>query len=367
MAERNYVDILLDLKGRIQLARQRAVLAVNSALLYAYWEIGNTILVQKKKEGWGTKVINRLITDLRTEFPDMKGLSPRNFRYMQTFADAYPDLVNRAPEKIQDNEKQSIIIGQQLAAQLPWSHHQIILDKLWTIEERLFYIQHAVENGWSRKTLMQQIALRLHLRQGRSITNFQQTLPNIQSDLAQEIFKSPYLFDFISANENEREAQLEKSLIRHMKNFILELGRGFAYVGNQYRVKVGEEYVVLDLLFFHYLLNCFVVFDLKVTNFKPEYAGKLNFYTTVVDEEVKSSDHRPTIGVLLCKSSDQTMVKYSLKNINSPLGVSTFELVKDLPAEIKMVMPTIEELEGELEKELKMHEQNLATKKSLYP
>jgi predicted nuclease of restriction endonuclease-like (RecB) superfamily len=355
----NYLDILTELKAKIQQARRRALLAANNEMLFTYWEIGNTIIRQKKLNGWGAKVINKLIADLKTEFPNMKGLSPRNFRYMQTFASAYPNFgtpIHPASDnKSIDNQK--IIIRQQAAAQLPWSHHQIILDKVSTLQVREFYIHQAAENGWNRNTLLQQIRLGLFERQGGAITNFSQTLPKDQSDLAQEIFKSPYIFDFIQATENQRETELEKSLIQHMKNFILELGRGFAYVGNQHRVRVGDEDIYLDILFFHYLLNCFVIFEFKITPLKPEYAGKLNFYTTVVDEEIKCDHHKPTIGVLLCKSSNQTMVKFSLKNITSPLGVSTFELMKDLPAELKTVMPSVEELEQEMEKEIKLHTQ----------
>ncbi|PZR23048.1 MAG: DUF1016 domain-containing protein [Citrobacter freundii] len=362
MKGHNYIDVLKDLKTKIQHARQRALLAVNNEMLLTYWEIGNTIITQKRLQGWGAKVINKLIADLKTEFPTMKGLSPRNFRYMQTFAGAYPDFGIRLQSTTEQHhiDNQIIKIRQQAAAQLPWSHHQIILDKTTSLEVRQFYIQQAAENGWSRNTLLQQIRLGLFERQGTAITNFSQVLPKAQSDLAQEIFKNPYVFDFIQASENQREAELEKSLIQHMKNFILELGRGFAYVGNQHRVRVGDEDIYLDMLFFHYLLNCFVVFELKITPFKPEYAGKLNFYTAVVDEEIKCDHHKPTIGVLLCKSSNQTMVKFSLKNINSPLGVSTFELMKDLPAEIKTVMPSVEELEQEMEKEIKLHEQAAA-------
>lgn len=353
----NYIDVLTELKTKIQQARRRALLAVNNEMLFTYWEIGNTILKQNKQNAWGSKVISRLIKDLRTEFPDMKGLSLRNLHYMRAFAAAYPAFDLIAQDQIDGIENQELVIVQQLAAKLPWTHHQILLDKVKTTHERSFYMKKIVEDGWSRQTLIQQIHLGLFERQGNAITNFSQTLPKAQSDLAQEIFKNPYIFDFIQANENQRETALEKSLIQHMKNFILELGRGFAYVGNQHRVRVGDEDIYLDMLFFHYLLNCFVIFEMKITPFKPEYAGKLNFYTTVVDEEIRCDHHKPTIGVLLCKSSNQTMVKFSLKNINSPLGVSTFELMKDLPAEIKTVMPSVEELEQEMEKEIRLHEQ----------
>ncbi|WP_255723882.1 PDDEXK nuclease domain-containing protein, partial [Terrimonas ginsenosidimutans] len=353
--------ILQTLKEKIQHARQRAMLAVNGLLLSTYWEIGITILTQQKQEGWGAGVINRLIEDLRKEFPDMRGLSIRNVKYMRAFAQAYPNF-GKYPQNSKDHENQADIIVQPVAAQLPWTHHQVIIDKAKTDEERYFYIQQAASNGWSRKQLAQEINSKLYLRQGNAITNFDNTLPKLDSALANETFKNPYIFDFLHASEQVRGLGLEKALVQQIKNFILELGRGFAFIGNQFKVKVGETDVSLDLLFFHYRLNCFIVFDLKIGEFKPEFAGKLNFYTTVVDEEIKLPEHKPTIGVLLCKSSDQTMVKYSLKNIKSPLGVSTFELLKDLPQELKPDMPSVEELEEEIEKEIKMYERELKDK-----
>ncbi len=361
MITETYIDILQELKGKIQQARQRAMLAVNSQLLITYWEIGNTILQQRRKEGWGTNIINRLITDLKAEFPDMKGLSPRNIKYMRKFAEEYPAF-GKLKDQGKSNENQEDIIVQQLVAQLPWGHQLVLLERLKDKPQRAFYMTKAIENGWSRSVLLNQIAGQLHLRQGYAINNFDQSLPLDQSDLVKETFKNPYIFDFIHASEQVRELGLEKALVQQIKNFILELGRGFAFIGNQFKVKVGETEVSLDLLFFHYRLNCFIVFDLKIGEFKPEFAGKLNFYTTVVDEEIKLPEHKPTIGVLLCKSSDQTMVKYSLKNISSPLGVSTFELLKDLPKELKPDMPSVEELEDEIEKEIKMYERGLEKK-----
>lgn len=355
MSDNNYMLLLQDLKGKIQHARQRAVLAVNSELLIAYWEIGNTILIQQKKEGWGTKVISRLIADLKTEFPDMKGLSPRNFKYMRAFAEAYPKFSAIYGAKLQISERQDFIIVQQLAAQLPWTHHQVLLDKTKTEAERVFYIRKAVENGWSRNILAHQISNQLHLRQGNAITNFELTMPKIQSDLANETLKNPYLFDFLGTSANKRESELEKALIQHIKHFMLELGRGFAYVGNQYNIRVEEDEFFLDLLFFNYRLDCFIVLELKVGEFKPEHAGKLNFYINVVDAQIRLPNHKPTIGILLCKSSNQTTVKYALQNIHSPIGVSTYELTNALPSELKTDMPTIEELEKEIEKETQMH------------
>jgi predicted nuclease of restriction endonuclease-like (RecB) superfamily len=357
----NYIGILQELKGKIQQARQRAMLAVNTELLITYWEIGNTVLQQQRKEGWGTNIINRLISDLKTEFPDMRGLSPRNLKYMRKFAEAYPSF-GKMLNQHESNENQEDIIVQQAVAQLPWGHQLVLLERVKDKSHRLFYMNKTIENGWSRNILLNQIAGQLHLRQGSSLNNFDRSLPADQSDLVKETFKNPYIFDFLHASEQVRELGLEKALVQQIKNFILELGRGFAFIGNQFKIKVGESEVSLDLLFFHYRLDCFIVFDLKIGEFKPEFAGKLNFYTTVVDEEIKLPEHKPTIGVLLCKSSDQTMVKYSLKNINSPLGVSTFELLKDLPQDLKPDMPSVEELEDEIEKEIKMYEKQIERK-----
>jgi predicted nuclease of restriction endonuclease-like (RecB) superfamily len=358
MPDNNYTHILQDLKSKIQSARQRAILAVNSELLFAYWEIGNTILVQQKNEGWGTKVIGRLIADLRAEFPDMKGLSPRNFKYMRAFAQAYPQFMDVRFAKPQEYENQDFIIVQQLAAQLPWTHHQVLLDKTKTIAEKSFYIKKAVENGWSRNVLLLQLSSQLHLRQGKALTNFELTLPEPQSDLAIETFKNPYVFDFLNSTDVIRELGMEKALIQHIKHFMLELGRGFAYVGNQYNIRVEDDEFFLDILFFNYRLNCFVIVDLKLKEFKPEHAGKLNFYINVIDAQVKLPHHKPTIGILLCKSSNQTIVKYALQDINSPIGISNYELTNALPKELKADMPTIEELEQEMEKEIEMHKQS---------
>lgn len=274
---------------------------------------------------------------------------------MRAFAEAYPEFIRHSEKSNQSTDKQSVIIVQQLVAQLPWSHHLVILQKIKSSAERVFYIRKAIENGWSRNILLHQIDMQLHLRQGKAITNFELTLPEPQSDLAIETFKNPYVFDFINSTDAVRELGMEKALIQHIKHFMLELGRGFAYVGNQYNIRVEDDEFFLDILFFNYRLDCFVVVDLKLKDFKPEHAGKLNFYINVIDAQVKLPQHKPTIGILLCKSADQTIVKYALQNIHSPIGISNFELTNALPKELKADMPTIEELEQEIEKEIQMH------------
>ncbi|MEQ8423891.1 MAG: PDDEXK nuclease domain-containing protein, partial [Cyclobacteriaceae bacterium] len=350
----NYQQIINSLKEKIRRARFKASLAVNKELVATYWEIGCVILEQQKKEGWGAKVIDRLSSDLRAEFPEFKGLSVRNFKYMRAFAEAYPEFgmgQQPAAQMQTGHNNPSITIVQQLAAQLPWGHHQILLDKVKEPSQRLFYIQHCAENGWSRNILAEQIASNLYERQGNAITNFKDTLPDLQSDLAQQTLKNPYVFDFLGLGEEVKERELENALIQHLKSFMLELGKGFAYVGRQKNLVVEGDDFFLDLLFYNYLLRCFVVFELKVGEFKPEFAGKLNFYVNTINDQLKGKDDQPTVGVLLCKTPNETVVRFSLQGIESPIGVADYQLAQALPQQLKTEMPTVEELEAEIDKE----------------
>lgn len=354
VVEKAYLSVLKKLKVQIRHARQKVALTVNTELLELYWEIGNTISRQIHLEGWGTKVIEKLAKDLKMEFPDLKGLSFRNLHYMKTFAEAWPrnSILQPVVAKLQDSDGQSFKFLQPLVAKLPWAHHIVLLNKTKTAEERLFYLKKSIENGWSKSVLAAQIDSQLHLRQGKAITNFEFTLPKPQSDLARETLKNPYIFDFLGFEEDIQERELEKALMQHIKKFTLELGRGFAYVGNQYNLKVEDDEYFLDLLFYNYQLHSFVVFELKVCDFKPEFAGKLNFYISTINEKIKGEKDLPTIGVLLCKTPNETVVKYSLQNINAPMGIAEYEYTKALPKQLKRGMPTIEELEKELEKEV---------------
>ena len=349
--EYNYNSILDSLKEKIRLSERRAITAVNTELLTIYWEIGNTILQQQLKEGWGTKVIKKLALDLKTAFPDFIGLSVRNLHYMRSFAEAWP-IVQPLAVQLQNNENQLITFVQPLVAQIPWSHHIVILNKLTDSDLRLFYIKKTIENGWSKAILAIQIGSGLHLRQGNAITNFDRAINFDQSDLAKETFKNPYIFDFLAMGEQIQERDLENALIEHIKKFMLELGRGFAYVGNQYNLQVEGDDYYLDLLFFNFKLNRFVVFELKVGEFKPEYAGKLNFYINTIDEQIKQKDHNPTIGILLCKTPNSSVVKFALKGMDTPMGVAEYELNSAIPRQFRGQMPTIKELEQELEKEI---------------
>jgi predicted nuclease of restriction endonuclease-like (RecB) superfamily len=356
MAEigKGYLVILDDLKKKIRKARQKAAIVVNTELLAIYWEIGRTIIHQQQAAGWGKKIVGTLSKDLRVEFTDMKGFSERNLVYMQTFANAWPHFPFAQPvvAELKKTSKGENEFAQPLVAQIPWAHHIIILTKLSSLAERLFYIKKTAENGWSKSILALQIESGLHLRQGNAINNFTATLPKPQSDLARETLKSPYIFEFLGIGGEMHERDLEKALIQHIKKFMLELGKGFAYVGNQYNIKVEEDDYFLDLLFYNYHLHCFVVFELKVGNFKAEYTGKLNLYINTVNNQIKGAEDKPTIGILLCKTPNKTLVKYSLQGVSTPMGIAEYEFTKALPKQLKGEIPTIEELEYELEKEI---------------
>jgi len=366
LPDKNYQQLLNSLKEKIRQARVKAVVSVNYYLIQVYWEIGSAIAQQQHAEGWGAKTVDNLSKDLKVEFTDMKGLSPRNLRYMRDFANAYPHFpflqapLAKLPDvpilqvplaKLQNREKNANAIVQAPLAQLTWYHHITLLDKVKEPATRLFYIHQTIANGWSRDVLVLQIENKLFERQGKAITNFPQTLPAADSDLAMQTFKSPYVLDFLTLGDAAKERDVERGLIEHLKKFMLELGRGFAYVGNQYNLNVKGDDYFLDLLFYNYHLHCFVVFELKIGEFKPEFAGKLNFYINTINQQVKGAEDKPTIGILLCKTPNETVVKYSLQGIDTPIGVADYKLAKALPKEFKGEIPSIQELEAEIEKE----------------
>ena len=324
----NYDRFLQNLKERIRSAQVRASLAVNQELIVLYWQIGQEILTRQSQEGKRAKVIERLAKDLKQEFPNMKGFSRTSLMYMRAFADAYPDLE----------------FVQRSAGQIPWRHNQAILDKLKVPEERQWYIQQSLESAWSRDILILQIESGLYQRQGNAISNFDRTLPPIQSDLAQQLIKDPYHLEFLTLVDDAQERDLEFALVTHIRRFLLELGVGFAFVGSQYRLIVeGEEFFV-DMLFYHLKLRCYVVIDLKMKDFKPEYSGKMNFYVSAIDDLLRHADDQPTIGIILCRDKKKTIAEYSLRNIHSPIAISTHRLPKPLQDNL----PTIEELETEI-------------------
>jgi predicted nuclease of restriction endonuclease-like (RecB) superfamily len=266
-----YDEFLLDLKSRIQSAQVKAAISISRELITLYWNIGREILQRQTAQGWGAKVIDRLARDLHAAFRDMKGFSPRNIKYMRAFADAYA-------------EEQFV---QQVAAQIPWFHHCVLLDKVKDSAERVWYIRQTVENGWSRNVLVLQIESGLYRRKGKAITNFDRTLPAPQSDLAQQLLKDPYNFDFLTLDTEARERDLERGLLTHIRQFLLELGVGFAFVGSQYHLEVGGDDFYIDLLFYHLQLRCFVVIDLKMRKFMPADAGQMNFYLSAVDDLIR--------------------------------------------------------------------------------
>lgn len=329
----DYDRFLHELKERIRNAQIRAALAVNRELVLLYWQIGQEILIRQRKQGWGAKVISQLAKDLQKAFPDMKGFSRTNLLYMRAFAEAYPD-------------EQFV---QQAAGQIPWFHNCILLDKVKDPDERLWYIQQTIQHGWSRSVLIQRVESGLYRRQGEgALTNFHQTLPQPQSELAQQILRDPYNFDFLSLGREAHERELEDALIRHIREFLLELGVGFAFVGSQYPLQVGDKEYKLDLLFYHFRLHCFVVIDLKTVEFEPEFSGKMNFYVSAVDDLMRGSVDNPTIGIILCKTQNHTVVEYALRDLNKPIGISTYQLKDSLPEPLKGNLPTIEELETQL-------------------
>ena len=331
-ARDSYAQFFADLKSRIQAAQLRASVAVNRELVLLYWQIGRDILERQERESWGTKVIDRLAVDLKREFPDMKGFSVRNLKYMRRFAQVWTD-----DEFVQ-----------QVAAQLPWFHNCVLLDKVADDNERIWYARAAIHHGWSRAVLVHQIESDLHRRQGKAITNFDRTLPPPQSDLAQEVTKDPYNFDFLMLGEEAHERDLERGLLEHLRKFLLELGVGFAFVGSQYPLTVGGEEFRIDLLFYHLRLRCYVVIDLKTVPFQPEFAGKMNFYLSAVNSLLRHTDDQPSIGLILCKTKNQVIAEYALEDYSKPIGISEYRLAESLPDRLRGSLPTVEELESEL-------------------
>ena len=329
----DYAVWLSELKTRIHNAQQRAALAVNRELVLLYWQIGQDILARQGREGWGAKVIERLAQDLRNSFPEMRGFSPRNLKYMRAFAEAWPDGD----------------FVQEVLAQLPWYHQLALLDKLPGPETRRWYAAKAIEHNWSRNVLVMQIESRLLERSGQAVTNFPFSLPRPQSDLARESLKDPYRFDFLGLTDEAQEREIEHSLVKHVTEFLLELGAGFAFVGRQVLLDVGGDEFFIDLLFYHLKLRCYVVIELKGGKFKPEHLGQLGFYLTAVDRQVKSEHDNPTIGLLLCKSKNKIVAEYALGDKSQPMGIAEYKLLNSLPAELQTSLPSIEAIEQALE------------------
>lgn len=351
-----YKEWLSQIKQKFQSSQIKASIQVNSTLLEFYWNLGNEIVEKQKNSTWGSGFLERLSKDLIAEFPDIKGFSYTNIKNIRQWFLFWQQLVGEL--KIQKSqqlvgeleiENTKLIVSQIL--QIPWGHNIAIIQKCKTIEEALYYVQNTIKNGISRNVLIHQIETNLYARDGKAITNFEATLPPLQSDLAKEITKDPYNFDFLCLTKGYQEKELENALTDNITKFLLELGSGFAFVGKQYKLIVGGDEFRIDLLFYHIKLKCYVVVELKATEFKPEFAGKLSFYTSAVDGEIKDKNDNPTIGILICKSKNDLVVEYALKDINKPLGISQYELTEILPKEYKSSLPSIEEIEAQFENE----------------
>ena len=330
----DYQATLADLKQRIKHERLRVTLSANAAMILLYWDIGQVILDRQNQQGWGAKIIDHLSEDLKLAFPEMNGFSPRNLKYMRKFAQQWPERE----------------IVQRVAAQIPWRTNQLLLDKLDNEEVRRWYAEQTSHNGWSRDILAMQIESRLHQRQGKAVNNFALALPPDDSDMAVQIFKDPYLFDFLGTADTRKEREVEQALIDHVQQFLLELGSGFAFVGRQILLEVGDQDFRLDLLFYHLKLRCYVVIELKAVPFDPAFAGTLNLYLSAVDDLLRHPDDKPTIGLLLCKSKNDVVVEYALDGYRRPIGVAQWEtqLTQSLPEDLKGSLPSIEEIEAEL-------------------
>ncbi|MBX9597469.1 MAG: PDDEXK nuclease domain-containing protein [Burkholderiales bacterium] len=337
----DYKNWLGDLKNKFRQTQIKAHLAVNTALLEYYWQLGSDIVARQKYTAWGGGFLEQLSRDLSSEFPDVKGFSYRNLRSIRQWYLFWQQLVANLSEA----DRQQAI---HKLFQLPWGHNLAVISKCRNIAEALFYVTNTVQYNWSRAVLTHQIESQLYERDGKSINNFSQTLPQPQSDLAKEIIKDPYKFDFLGLGSNFNEKQLEQALIDNISKFLLELGNGFAFVGKQKLLQVGERDFYLDLLFYHTKLHCYIVIELKTGEFQPEYAGKLNFYINALDAQIKTSDDKPTIGILLCKTKDSLVVEYSLRDINKPIGVAEYQLTHELSEEFRKSLPSVEELQAGL-------------------
>ena len=327
-----YPEWLITLKNKIHHAQQQASRVVNQEMIALYWHIGKEIRDRQTAQAWGAKVVERLAHDLRKAFPGMKGFSRSNLLYMRAFAEAWPD-----PQ-----------IVQQVVGQLPWGHNLILLSKLKNSHERLAYAQKTLTHGWSRNVLVMQIESRLLEREGQATTNFDAQLPRPQSDLARESLKDPYRFDFLGLSAEAQERDIERALAQHVSEFLLELGAGFAFVGRQVPLEVGGEGFFMDLLFYHLKLRCYLVIELKAGDFKPEHLGKLSFYLTAVDRQIKTKEDQPTIGLLLCKSKNKVVAEYALGDKNQPMGIAEYQLADALPKTLEANLPSIEQIEREL-------------------
>jgi len=360
VAVADYKNWLKALKARVRQVQLKAAVTVNQELLAFYWELGADIVDRQKNAAWGSGFLKQLSKDLRAEFPEMKGFSKRNLEAIRQWylfwSKGLPIAKQPAAQLSQQssNSKGQQPVGQigeqsvSQITQIPWWHNVVIISKCKSTDEALYYVQNTLAHGWSRSVLTHQIESGLWQREGKALTNFTKALSAPQSDLANQTLKDPYVFDFLTLTKTHNERELEAGLIQHITQFLLELGAGFAYIGRQVPLQVGERDFFIDLLFYHTRLHCYVVVELKVVDFEPEHAGKLNFYLKAVDEQLRREGDQASIGILLCKNRDETVVEYALSDVHKPIGVSEYQLTQALPEDLKSSLPSIEELEAEL-------------------
>jgi predicted nuclease of restriction endonuclease-like (RecB) superfamily len=345
-----YKEFLGQLKVRIRTARLRAALAANRELIELYWHIGGSVVEQQKTKGWGNAVIAHLGDDLQKAFPGESGFSRTNVYRMRALFLAYQGAEQIVPQLVGQITESGLPLS---VAELPWGQNVVLVEQIKDLRERLWYARATFEHGWSRAVLVHWIESDLYKRQGEAQTNFEKTLPALQSDLARETLKDPYTFRFLTIAEDAEEQELERDLVAHIRQFLIELGAGFAFLGQQYRLEIGGEDYYIDLLFYHVKLRCNIVIDLKTTSFRPEYAGKMNFYLSAVDDLLRHPDDQPSIGIILCKSKNQVVAEYALRDLAKPVGISSYvtKLVESLPLDLRGNLPSPEALEAELKRD----------------
>lgn len=361
--------LLKEIKGRIQQAQTRAMLSVNAEMVQLYWDIGRIIAARQLQEGWGAAVIPRLSRELANELPEVKGFSQRNIARMIAFYREYPNPSDFLPQAAAELESPGKVpqaaakMPDSLLWSIPWFHQIVLMEKVKDRMVRVWYMSQTLANGWSRHVLLAMIQSEAHTRQGQAISNFERLLPSPQSDLVQQTLKDPYIFDFLTLQEPFHERELETTLLHQLERFLLELGQGFAFVGRQYYLKVGDREFYIDLLFFHLKLRCFVVIDLKKGEFKPEHAGKMNFYLSVVDDQLRHDTDAPSIGLILCQDRNHIVAEYALRGVDKPIGISEYELTRALPPSLKSALPTVEEIEAELTESVAENDGSTTSKK----
>lgn len=357
-----YKDWLVKIKNKIRSAQIKAVVKVNVELLSFYWDLGADIVAKQTKAKWGEGFLAQLSKDLMLEFPDMKGFSERNIKYIRQWYLFYnkDNTIGQQPvaqiAKQHVSQLPKVSFRQQLVAQItqiPWGHNIVIISKCKSVKEAIYYVQNTITYNWSRSVLTHQIESGLYKREGRAINNFAVALPKPQSDLASQALKDPYIFDFLSMTKDYNERDLENALTTHVTQFLLELGAGFSYIGRQVLLYAGEREFFVDLLFYHTRLHCYIVIDLKTIEFEPEHAGKLNFYLKAVDAQLRSDRDNPAIGILICKKKDKVVVEYALSDIKKPIGVAEYRLMHSLPKKLQSSLPAIKDMETKFSEELK--------------